>query len=63
MPGAVARSGNAPGTQMVPQAQRGLLCQHRTREDPTRFLPHVSLQDFTVRSTGGAGGALNTFRR
>lgn len=45
MPGAVARSGNAPGTQMVPQAQRGLLCQHRTREDPTRFLPHVSLQE------------------
>lgn len=36
MPGVVARSGNA---QMVPQAQPGLLCQHRTREDPTRFLP------------------------
>lgn len=62
MPGVVARSGNA---QMVPQGQPGLLCQHRTREDPTRFLPGFTPcfpLEFTVRSMGRAGGTINTFR-
>lgn len=66
MPRVMARSGNAPGIQMVPQARRGLLCQHRTREDPmAHFLPGFTPRfplGFTPRSVGGAGGTLNTSR-
>lgn len=67
MPRVMARSGNAPGIQMVPQARRGLLCQHRTREDPMAhflpgFTPPFPLGFTPRRSVGGAGGTLNTSR-